>query len=161
MQVAIRTASVLDADGICLAVRRSITECCAADHQDAPGLVAKWLENKTAKNVALWVQEPSSIPLVATVCEDVVGFALYGKGELALCYVVPEVLHKGVGKLLLQAIESRVIRQGFTTIRVDSSQTGSGFYLRNGFRATGPSVSWAGMECQPMVKDLTEFPRAL
>lgn len=159
MQVEIRSASVLDTDGICLAVRRSIAECCTADHKDEPSLVAAWLENKTAVNVAMWVQEPGSISLVATVGDKVVGFTLYRNGELALCYVIPEVLHKGVGKGLLLATEARVAAQGFTTIRVDSTQTGNDFYQRNGYRRTGSAIVWAGMKCQPMFKSLLESPQ--
>jgi GNAT superfamily N-acetyltransferase len=107
MQLEIRIATVMDAKAICVLVRRSITECCEADHKGESKNIATWLENKTAENATLWVQEHGAIPLVGVLDGKIVGFTLSRNSELALCYVIPEVLHKGVGKLLLQAIESR------------------------------------------------------
>jgi GNAT superfamily N-acetyltransferase len=153
----IRTATILDAEAVCAVVRRSITECCKADHKGEPKSIAAWLENKTTENAVLWIQEPGAISLVGVVNEKVVGFALSRNGELALCYVVPDVLHKGVGKSLLYAIESRSAMQGVSTLRLDSTQTAKNFYLRNGYIATGPAVSWAGLECQPMSKLLEQY----
>jgi len=154
MPLEIRTGTVPDAKAICDLVRRSITECCEADHRGDSRSIAAWLENKTTENATSWVQDPSAIPLVGVIDGHVVGFALSKNGELALCYVTPEVLHRGVGKSLLYAIESRTAAQGVTTLRLDSTQTAKGFYLRNGYFATGPVVSWASMECQPMSKNL-------
>ncbi len=154
MSIEIRTATVLDASEICAVLRRSISECCEADHKGDSNVAATWLKNKTAENVSLWVQEPGAIPLVAIVDGRVAGFALCSNGELALCYVIPEVLYRGVGKSLLRAIESQAVAHGVTAIRLDSTQTARNFYLRNGYGATGPAVIWAGMECQPMQKNL-------
>ena len=57
MSLEIRTATVLDAKMVCAAVRRSITECCEADHSGDTKIIATWLENKTTENVTLWIQE--------------------------------------------------------------------------------------------------------
>lgn len=154
MSIEIRIATVLDTSGICVVLRRSISECCEADHKGDSNIVAIWLKNKTTENVALWLQEPGAIPLVALVDGNVVGFALCNNGELALCYVIPELLCRGVGKSLLRAIESQAVAHGVTAIRLDSTQTARNFYLRNGYSATGPAVIWAGMKCQPMHKNL-------
>ena len=121
--IEIRTATVLDASEICAVLRRSISECCEADHKGDSNVAATWLKNKTAENVSLWVQEPGAIPLVAIVDGRVAGFALCSNGELALCYVIPEVLYRGVGKSLLRAIESQAVAHGITAISLDSTQT--------------------------------------
>ena len=64
----------------------------------------------------------------------------------------------GVGKALLQAIESRVISHGFRTLRVVSTRTAQSFYSRNGFNMSGPPQVWAGIEGLPMVKALKGTP---
>lgn len=161
MPFEIRLATVADAKAICALVRRSITECCEADHRGESTRMARWLDNKTVDHATAWVQEPGAIPLVGVLDGSIVGFALSRSGALALCYVIPELLHQGVGKSLLHAIESRTAMQGFTTLRLESTQTAKDFYLRNGYCATGPSVAWAGLECQPMSKTLALDPHVL
>jgi GNAT superfamily N-acetyltransferase len=154
MPLEIRTATVLDAKAICSVVRRSIIECCRTDHQGESHRMAIWLENKTIENATLWVQEPNAISLVGVLDGEVVGYAFSRNGELALCYVTPEVLYSGVGKSLLHAIESRAAMQGVQLLKLESTQTAKTFYLRNGYVPIGSTVSWGGLECQPMSKNL-------
>ena len=56
--------------------------------------------------------------------------------------------------MLLQAAESKALAQGTDLMRLESTKTALPFYLRNGFSIAGPSSSWAGLESQPMVKEL-------
>lgn len=67
MSLEIRTATVLDAKTVCAAVRRSITECCEADHRGDTKIIATWLENKTIENVTLWLQEAGGQSETASV----------------------------------------------------------------------------------------------
>jgi GNAT superfamily N-acetyltransferase len=154
MLIETRTAVASDAIAICKVVRRSISECCVLDHRNDSATLSAWLENKTPENALAWVQSPNSIATVATQGDRVVGFALATGNELALCYVLPEVLHTGFGKALLQAIEPRVISQGIRTLRVVSTRTAQSFYSRNGFNMSGPPQVWTGLEGLPMEKAL-------
>lgn len=154
MTVKIRTATPEDAAAICDVLRESIAACCAADHRDDPVVLARWLANKTTENVKKWVTASDSVSLVATRAEDMLGFALLTGHELALCYVVPRALYQGVGKALLQLVERSASARGVEVLTLDSTKTAFPFYSRNGFSASGPVRSWAGLEAQPMAKIL-------
>ncbi|MFY7864180.1 GNAT family N-acetyltransferase [Roseateles sp.] len=160
MRIEARDATVSDAIAICEIVRRSICECCVADHRRDPAALSAWLENKTPENASAWVQSLNSVAVVALRVDVVIGFALAKGDELALCYVVPEALHQGVGKALLRAIEFRLTSRGIRTLRLESTRTAEGFYSRNGFIASGPPQVWAGMEGFPMSKALMANPSA-
>jgi GNAT superfamily N-acetyltransferase len=154
MTVEIRTAAPEDAAALCDVLRESIAACCAADHQDDPAIVSRWLANKIVENVKKWVTAPDSVALVATRADDMLGFALLTRHELALCYVVPRALYQGVGKALLQSVEKAATARGVDVLTLDSTKTALPFYTRNGFSSCGPVRSWAGLEAQPMSKAL-------
>ena len=148
----IRIAAPSDAMAICEVVRRSIAECCHADHRGDPKRIAGWLENKTPENTLAWLQVAHAVAVVAVRGGSVVGFALAHGDELALLYVVPEALYQGVGKALLRTVELRSIARGIATLRLESTRTARDFYARHGFTVSGPVQVWAGMEGLPMVK---------
>ena len=76
MNAHIRTPSLDDANAICQVIRRSITECCAADHKDDPELLAAWLQNKTTDNVGRWLQTEGALPVIAQLQGAVVECSL-------------------------------------------------------------------------------------
>jgi GNAT superfamily N-acetyltransferase len=155
MNYEVRSATVADDIAICEVLRRSIVECCFADHRGEPTIISAWLENKTPENVVTWIQSPNSIAVVAIHEENLVGFALATGDELALCYVLPEALHQGVGRKLLSAIEARSLTRGSTILRLENTSTALQFYLRNGFVPSGPAQLWAGMAAQRIRPVLT------
>lgn len=148
----IRIAVPSDATAICEVVRRSISECCFADHRGDPGLIAAWLENKTPESTLEWLQAANAVAVVAVRGGSMVGFALANGDELALLYVVPEALYQGVGKALLRTIETRLVG----AMHLQSTRTAQGFYARNGFSVSGPTQVWIGMEGLPMAKLLVK-----
>lgn len=154
MTVKIRTATPEDAAAICDVLRESIAACCAADHQDDPVVLARWLANKTMENVKKWVTVQDSVALVASRGKDMLGVAMLTGHELTLCYVVSRALYQGVGKALLQLMERSASARGVEVLTLDSTKTAFPFYSRNGFSACGPVRSWAGLEAQPMAKIL-------
>lgn len=143
-----------DATAICGVLRESIAVCCEADHHDDPGVVARWLANKTVENVKQWIAAPDSVALVALRGDDMLGVALLFGHELALCYVVPRALYQGVGKALLQSVEIEASARGVEVMTLESTKTALPFYTRNGFSSCGPVRSWAGLVAQPMTKTL-------
>lgn len=110
LDVVIREAVEADAEAACRVLRRSITECCIADHCNDQELLNAWLRNKTPENVIAWITHDKNITRVAVTGNRIVGFAMLQKsGYLALNYILPEVLFQGVGRALLQALESAAV----------------------------------------------------
>ena len=115
----VRRAPATEAAQACEVVRQSITHCCALDHQHNPAVLAAWLANKTADHLAAWMAAPHAMAWgayrggergsdrSAEQASTMVGFALLMQDKLALCYVVPQALHQGVGRALLLAAKGR------------------------------------------------------
>lgn len=155
MGIEIRLAKPDDAANACHVLRRSITECCGADHRDQPEVLQNWLGNKTADNVASWIVSPSNHTLVALREGELVGVALLTQaGKLSLCYVLPESLHLGIGKALLHAVESQARTWGISVLRLHSTTTAHDFYARNGYILGGKEKSCYGVECDFFWKKL-------
>ena len=155
MNALIRPAEEQDADVACEVLLRSITECCSEDHADDPIRLAPWLENKTPENLRHWIGDPGSHAFVAEADGGIVGVGMMlSTGEITLCYLVPEVRFTGVGKALLAELESKARELGLRQLSLNSTQTASAFYIRNGFEPAGTADSWHGIECYPMVKVL-------
>jgi len=155
MGIEIRIATLDDAGDACRVLRRSITECCGADHHGQPEVLANWLGNKTPDNVASWIASPSNYTLVAVRDGALVGIALLTQaGKVSLCYVLPEALHVGIGKALLQGVEAQARSWGISVLRLHSTAAGRDFYARNGYVLAGKEKSCYGVECDFFWKKL-------
>jgi GNAT superfamily N-acetyltransferase len=155
MGIEIRTAEPDDARDACLVLRRSITECCTADHHDQSDILDGWLGNKTPDNVASWIASPSNYMLVALRDGELVGVALLTQaGKLSLCYLLPEVQHAGIGKAMLHAIETQARHWGISVLRLHGTASGRAFFARNGYVLAGKEKSCYGVECDFFWKKL-------
>jgi len=56
----VRRASPEDAEAVCNAVRISIEECCAEDHEGVAERLHAWLKNKSPENFRTWIQSKAS-----------------------------------------------------------------------------------------------------
>lgn len=142
------------ADAACAVIRHSITHCCARDHRNDETILAAWLENKQPENLAAWMSAPGATAWGAYRGEALVGFALLARATVALCYVVPEALHQGVGRALLRQAEAHAREVGVVALELESTRTAEDFYRRNGYTPQGAVRSWAGLQAQPMRKTL-------
>lgn len=159
MGIEIRTAGPEDAGLACGVLRRSITECCVQDHGAQPAILQSWLGNKTPDNVASWIASPSNHTLVALKDGELVGIALLTQaGKVSLCHLVPEALHLGIGKAMLQAIEQQARVWGISVLRLHSTATARDFYARNGYILAGKEKSCYGVECDFFWKKLNAEP---
>ena len=159
MGIEFRLAGPHDAVDACRVLRRSITECCSADHRDQPEVLQNWLGNKTPDNVTSWIASPSNYTLVALRDGELVGIALLTQaGKLSLCYVLPEMQHLGIGKALLQGVESQARTWGVSVLRLHSTATAREFYTRNGYIFAGKEKSCYGVECDFFWKKLNVEP---
>jgi histone acetyltransferase (RNA polymerase elongator complex component) len=137
-EITIRKATPKDAEGACSVLVRSIKEICAPYYQNDENVIAEWLHNKTPENVRQWIEFKESFCVVAVDSRgQIVGFACICGCEILLNYLVPEVLHKGIGKRMLQALESHGITSGLERIELVSSIPAKPFYERNGYVSNG------------------------
>jgi GNAT superfamily N-acetyltransferase len=136
--ITIRKATPRDAEAACAVLVRSITEICAPYYKNDEEVLAQWLENKTPANVRRWIESDRSYCVVAVNDKGLlVGFANISGSEIMLNYILPEVLHRGVGKGLLQALETQAIASGLEHIEVVSTIPAKAFYERNGYVSNG------------------------
>jgi len=155
--VVVRRATPEDAIQACQVLIRSIREICAKDYGHNQAILAQWCANKTVENVAAWIMNPDHYFLVAEAPSfGIVGVGLLHRptGTIALCYIVPEVLHQGVGKRLLAAMEQQAHALGHPHTHLESSITARDFYLRNGYRPNGPPTEQHQIIGFPLIKHL-------
>ncbi|PDS34426.1 GNAT family N-acetyltransferase [Rhizobium anhuiense] len=127
-------ASAVDAADCARVLRRSIAELCLADHHGNSAEIDEWLENKTAANVSMWIENPHSIFLTAKVTGLVrgVGSALVS-GEITLLYIDPIVRYQGISTKLLAALEKRLLCVGCSKSFLWSTETARVFYASRGY----------------------------
>jgi GNAT superfamily N-acetyltransferase len=151
----VRKAIPKDAQFICLVVRRSITELCAADHKNDPAILDRWLANKTPENVLRWIADPGNTLLVATEDENVLAAGcVKTSGEIVLNYVSPDAQFRGISKAILKSLEHASKAQGRLVSSLDSTLTALRFYNDAGYTRNGPPVEKHGLAGYPMVKPL-------
>ena len=136
--ITIRKATAQEAESACAVLVRSIKEICAPYYENDEEILAQWLENKTPANVRGWIESDRSYCVMAINAEgQVLGFASISGAEIMLNYVLPEVLHRGIGKRMLQALEAHAVVSGVDHIRLVSSIPAKAFYERNGYVSNG------------------------
>jgi len=152
--ITVRVAAAVHPADACGVIRQSITHCCVLDHANDAAILTAWLANKTPENLAAWMAAPGAVAWGAYRGETMVGFALRAQATLALCYVVPEALRRGVGRALLQHVEAEAREVGLATLDLESTRTAEPFYRRHGYVPHGVVRTWAGLQAQPMCKVL-------
>ena len=84
----IRDATPDDAIAGCEVLKRSIAELCAADHKSDPGILARWLGNKTTENFVTWAKQPDNSLLVAVENGQILAVgSVTDAGTIGLNYV--------------------------------------------------------------------------
>jgi GNAT superfamily N-acetyltransferase len=153
--VNVRDATPDDAEAACAVLRASIVELCAADHNNDPVLLERWLANKQPEIVAGWIARADSSMLVA-VDDDGAVLAVGSvtdAGEITSNYVSPPARFRGVSRALLAALEARAAERGNTLCRLQSTETAHRFYLANGYADDGEPIRKFGMNSgYPMSK---------
>jgi putative acetyltransferase len=87
------------------------------------------------------------LTLVATMEGSPVGFiSLDAPTEIGLFYVHPAVAHRGVGKLLYDAVEKLSRSRGTPHLSVDASDTAREFFERKGFSSEQRNTVSVGNE---------------
>jgi GNAT superfamily N-acetyltransferase len=151
----IRKALAGDAAAACALLRRSIEIGCRADHQDRPAVLEAWLGNKTAANVGAWFAIPANYVLVAESDGALLGLCLLTQaGKVALCYVAPDVLRRGIGSALLCAAEEQARAWNIAKLSLHSPASARPFFESRGYVNAGKDNSCYGLECDLLWKRL-------
>ena len=77
---------------------------------------------------------------VAELDGAVVGWAAIRGDTLEGLYAAPEFAGQGVGAGLLDRLEGLMRDREFPSVHAEASSNARGFYLRRGYRATGPQT---------------------
>ena len=88
----------------------------------------QWMRNVIANH--------DNIIVVGEIEASVLGFGIFVPRfeELCALYVHPDAGRRGIGKRILQALESRTNEQGILRIRLNASLNAEEFYLSNGYK---------------------------
>jgi putative acetyltransferase len=127
--------------------RRSILELAppampAAEAQAwASKLTRAGMERKLDE-LEVWVAERNGI---------VAGWGAIRGDMLEGLYAAPEFAGQGVGGGLLDRLEGLMRDREFPSVRAEASSNARGFYLRRGYRATGPQTAKGAW---PIAKEL-------
>lgn len=152
--VDLRRALPEDAEEAAAVLRASIAELCVGEHGNRPEILARWLANKTPRDVRKWVEAPGRV-LVAEQDARIVGVgAALVSGEITLNYVLPEARFRGVSKAMLSALEQYLRAEGHARSRLSSTRTAHRFYLAAGYVDAGKPRSGRGLTAFPMIKEL-------
>jgi putative acetyltransferase len=106
----------------------------------ASKLTLSGMERKL-REFEVWVAEPGGV---------VGGWGAIRGDTLEALYAAPEVAGQGVGAGLLDMLEGLMRDREFPSVRLEASSNARGFYLRRGYRATGPQTPQGAW---PMVKE--------
>jgi GNAT superfamily N-acetyltransferase len=155
--VIIRDATPADAPEACDVLRASISELCAADHDNDPEILERWLANKTPASVAAWTRDPNGSLLVAVERDAILAVGgVRNSGEITLNYVAPSARFRGVSAALLAALEARAVQRGAGRVTLHSTETAHRFYLSRGYRDEGaPTGKFGTRGSYPMSKPLS------
>jgi putative acetyltransferase len=136
METVYRRAIRKDASGLCDIRRRSILELApltmpkAEAHAWASKLTLSGMERKL-RELEVWVAELNGA---------VVGWGAIRGDRLEGLYAAPEFAGQGVGTGLLDRLEGLMRDREFPSVRAEASSNARDFYLRRGYRTTGPQT---------------------
>jgi GNAT superfamily N-acetyltransferase len=153
--ITVRPATQADVEAMSVVLTASITELCAADHQNDPSIVARWTANKTIDGVRAMLGNPNSRMVIAERDGEVAAVgSIVGDDEIGLNYVHPAHQFRGVSKALLAAMEADLRGRGATEVKLTATTTAHRFYHDAGWVDAGPPQDHNGLTCYPMRKRL-------
>ncbi|WP_334359603.1 MULTISPECIES: GNAT family N-acetyltransferase [unclassified Bradyrhizobium] len=125
-----------DAGGLYDIRRRSILEL--APPTMAAAEAQGWAARLTLSGMARKLRELEI--WVAELDGEIVGWGAIRGDRLEGLYAAPEFAGQGVGVGLLAMLEGLMRDRGFPSVHAEASTNARDFYLRRGYRATGPQT---------------------
>jgi GNAT superfamily N-acetyltransferase len=156
MTIEIRDATASDPEAATEVMRRSITELCAADHNNDPKILEGWLANKKPEIFRTWLQNASQSYLVAVEGGNIICVgAVNDGGHIILNYVSPDARFRGVSRAMVAALEQHARERGNRACTLASTATARRFYISCGYVEVGAAERIFGTESGfPMRKTL-------
>ena len=164
--VTIRPAVPGDAVAIARIHRDAIRSTPAVADHYAPEEIAAWSggidTDERRERIAQAIQEGTHRHLIAELQGTTVGFGVVApdEGELRAVYVDPNYGGRGIGGLLLEALEEAALSAGCRRLWLDASLNAEAFYLRHGYVSVGRTShtfrSGGEIACVRMEKHLSE-----
>ena len=84
------------------------------------------------RDLEIWVAELDGVAA---------GWGAIRSDVLEGLYTAPEYAGRGVGAALLERLEGSMRGRGIQAVRAEASSNARAFYLRRGYRATGPQTA--------------------
>ena len=116
--------------------RRSILELAPPTMQKAEAQA--WAERLTLAGMERKLRELEG--WVAELDGIIVGWGAIRGGYLEGLYTAPEFAGQGVGAGLLEMVERLMRGRGIQAVQAEASSNAREFYLRRGYRVTGPQT---------------------
>jgi ribosomal protein S18 acetylase RimI-like enzyme len=152
-----RKATIDDAAAIATLVAESIREVCGPAYRNNKRIIGLWCADKTPSQMAQNIGAQNNYTMVGVMDGRIVGVGLLHKyGEIALCYVLPGYLGKGVGRGLLAGMERKAKDLSIKTLILKSTLNAISFYQHHGYVEDGRKEMFLGeIRFQPMRKILS------
>lgn len=151
-----RSATPDDARDACQVLRRSIQELCEQDHGNRSSALDPWLADKTPEDFRNWLDDPRVDIVLATDAGSICGVAAcHASGEILLNYVSPDHRFKGISRLLLGEMESRLAAAGTRAGFLNSTRTALRFYRSHGWEPAADQDACPDACCQRLTKALS------
>jgi ribosomal protein S18 acetylase RimI-like enzyme len=125
----VRRAGVEDAAAISQLIRQTLQETNARDY--APVIVARVVANFMPNRIAALIASREAF--VATRRQQIVATASLDGATIRSVFVLPEFQMRGVGRTLMEHVESVARAGGLVRLAVPSSIGAEGFYRRLGY----------------------------
>jgi putative acetyltransferase len=137
--VQIRRATDIDLASIAKVHRASIQELCAARYTAAQ--IGQWLAALRPEGYALLLAAREMF--VADEGGAIHGFGVLDLGQAFInaTYVDPIATHRGVGRSLVEAMESTAVASGATSIGLHATLNAANFYERLGYARLDDTVN--------------------
>jgi putative acetyltransferase len=158
-RVEVRAAKPADAEAIIHVHYAAVHETASAFYP--PDIIEAW-SRKPDEARYQWMRElitkGEEIVIVAETGSGILGFGIMMPKlrELRALYVHPTAGRQGIGKKILQALESRAVAEGFSCLLLNSSLNAETFYEDNGYQALSRGrfrlASGYEMDCIKMEK---------
>ena len=96
-------------------------------------IILKVVSNFSPDKLKLLMKQRQTF--VAILNDEVIGTAAIEENFIRTVFILPNNQKYGVGKLLVQHIEQIAFKKGYSSLKVSSSITAEGFYVRLGYVA--------------------------
>ena len=133
MKISVREFEPKDAVAVSDVIRQAMRVTNSKDY--SMEILAPLIEYYSPEKVLLLGKE--RICLVAEIDSQIVGTAALEKSELCTFFVRPDFQGKGIGSLLLKAIENIAAENKIKKIEFSSSLSAVSFYEKMGYRKNG------------------------